>query len=156
MSNSNSVRNERTHDSAGCAIFDEAGRVLLVHQTYGKMLWHLLGGITELGESPWDAAKRECMEEININVDLGPLSGLYFLSHRDAYVFIFKATKYTGEPTPDGVEIDEWGFFNVDNLPSPMENFTVTRIRDAHGYNGVVTLRDQNIRDYLVGPADVR
>ncbi|MFD1677408.1 NUDIX hydrolase [Alicyclobacillus fodiniaquatilis] len=146
---------ERTHDSAGCAIFDESGKVLLVHQTYGKKLWHLPGGIAELGESPWIVAKRECMEEVSIDVELGPLSGLYFLSHRNAYVFIFKATKFTGEPTPDGAEIDQWGYFDVNDLPSPMENFTVTRIRDAHGYNGIVTLRDQNVRDYRVGGSDV-
>jgi 8-oxo-dGTP pyrophosphatase MutT (NUDIX family) len=70
---------ERTVDAAGCVIFDEAGKVLLVHQTYGAMKWALPGGIVEKGEAVWETAVRECKEEIGIEVTDLILSGLFFI-----------------------------------------------------------------------------
>ncbi|SFT05951.1 8-oxo-dGTP diphosphatase [Paenibacillus sp. BC26] len=99
---------ERTSDATGCTIFDEFGRILLVHHTYGKKKWAIPGGVVESGESSWEAAVRECREEIKIEVTDLSLSGVYFLSHRDAYVFIFRANEFSGIPTPDGKEINEY------------------------------------------------
>ncbi|WP_248924607.1 NUDIX hydrolase [Paenibacillus hamazuiensis] len=70
---------DRTPDAAGCTIFDESGRILLVHQTCGRKKWALPGGATEGGESAWEAAVRECREEIGIEVTDMSLTGLYFL-----------------------------------------------------------------------------
>ena len=58
----------RTVDSAGIAFFDEEGRVLLVHQTYGNKKWGVPGGQQNEGESIWDTAIRECKEEIGLVV----------------------------------------------------------------------------------------
>ncbi|BFH62422.1 NUDIX hydrolase [Paenibacillus azoreducens] len=123
----------RSRDSAGFVLFDDQDRVLLVHQTYGEKKWHIPGGIQEDTESAWDTALRECKEEINIDIDPAKiiLSGMYFLPHRNAYVFIFKALEWHGTPIPDGIEIDEVRFFDVNELPTPIENFVVERIRDA-------------------------
>lgn len=143
-------------DSAAVAIFDEAGRILLVRQTYGKKKWGLPGGQQLEGESAWDTAIRECREEIGLPIrreDLS-LTGLYFLSHRKAYVHVFKADQWPGTPVPDGAEVDEVGFFPVDELPSPMSNFTIERIRDAARFRGKVYLREQHIGQYAVGNAE--
>ncbi|MFB6471264.1 NUDIX hydrolase [Paenibacillus glucanolyticus] len=48
----------KTMDCSGFAIFDEEGKVLLVHQTYGKKKWCLPGGQQFEGESAWDTAIR--------------------------------------------------------------------------------------------------
>ncbi|MEA2673920.1 MAG: hypothetical protein QOI92_1112, partial [Chloroflexota bacterium] len=32
---------------AACAIFDDQGRVLLVHHTYGRLNWEIPGGLVE-------------------------------------------------------------------------------------------------------------
>ena len=58
----------RTVDSAGIAFFDEEGRVLLVHQTYGNKKWGVPGGQQNEVESIWDTAIRECKEEIGLVV----------------------------------------------------------------------------------------
>ena len=85
---------ERTSDSAGCTIFDESGRILLVHHTYGKQKWAIPGGVVVSGESSWEAAIRECREELQIEMTDLSLCGLYFLSHRNAYVFIYRANEF--------------------------------------------------------------
>jgi hypothetical protein len=47
----------------------------------------------------------------------------------------------------DGKEVDQYGFFSLDNLPKPITNFTVDRIRDAIESDHTV-FKDQNIKDY--------
>jgi ADP-ribose pyrophosphatase YjhB (NUDIX family) len=138
---------KRTHDAAGIIIIDEQSRVLLVHQTYKEKHWSLPGGVVEDGESVWEAARRELKEEINIVVDEIELSGIYFMSHRNGYIFVFKSGQFDGAIQPDGMEINEYGFFSLENLPRPITNFTVERIRDAITSN-IVVFKDQHIKDY--------
>ncbi len=54
----------RVRAAAGVLLFDEAGRVMLVHTTYKGEIWELPGGVLEVGESPAEAALRELKEEI--------------------------------------------------------------------------------------------
>jgi 8-oxo-dGTP diphosphatase len=57
---------------AGVAIVDEDLRILLVEPTY-KDTWEVPGGMVELEESPRQAARRECFEELGFNVEIGRL-----------------------------------------------------------------------------------
>ena len=50
---------DRVAFGAALVIFDSAGRVLLVHHTYGPLNWELPGGVAEPGEDPASAARRE-------------------------------------------------------------------------------------------------
>ena len=138
----------RTHDASGIAIIDEQNRILLVHQTYKKKHWSLPGGIVEDNESVWDAARRELKEEINIEAGEIELSGMYYMSHRNGYIYVFRTREYFGECKVDGKEINEYGFFDIDNLPRPITNFTVERIRDTIK-NTKPVFKDQNIIDYI-------
>ena len=138
----------RTHDASGIAIIDEQNRILLVHQTYKKKHWSLPGGIVEDNESVWDAARRELKEEINIEAGEIELSGMYYMSHRNGYIYVFRTREYFGECKVDGKEINEYGFFDIDNLPRPITNFTLERIRDAIK-NTKPVFKDQNIIDYI-------
>lgn len=140
---------ERTHDAAGVAIINERKQVLLVHQTYGKKQWSLPGGVVEGGESAWEAAVRECKEEINIVVTEMELSGVYFMSHRNGYIFTFRSDSYQGQVSVDNKEIDDYGFFSLDNLPRPISNFTVERILHAINKTSTVFI-DQHIKDYKI------
>lgn len=59
---------------SGLAIRD--GKILMGKRPAAKLrgaLWETPGGKVEPGESPIDALKREWIEEIGINVDVGPL-----------------------------------------------------------------------------------
>ncbi|GIP18158.1 hypothetical protein J40TS1_38000 [Paenibacillus montaniterrae] len=122
---------EKGQDAAAIIIIDQLNRVLLVHQTYGRKVWSLPGGMVESGESAWKAAERELKEEVNIVVEDLELAGLYFQPHRNRYIYTFKAYKYIGEIQVDQKEIDEYGFFDINSLPKPITSFTAERLKDA-------------------------
>jgi 8-oxo-dGTP diphosphatase len=64
--------------SAGALIFDRKGRLLILKPTY-KSGWTIPGGVMEAdGESPWQACRREVLEETAIDVTAGRLAGLDF------------------------------------------------------------------------------
>jgi 8-oxo-dGTP diphosphatase len=68
--------------SAGALIFDEAGRLLILKPNY-KRGWTIPGGQIEAnGESPWDACRRETLEECSLEVADGRLVCVDFLSPR--------------------------------------------------------------------------
>ena len=58
----------------GGVIFNDSA-VLLVKrdQEPGKGQWSLPGGVVELGETLTDALKREILEEVSINIEIGGL-----------------------------------------------------------------------------------
>lgn len=59
--------------SSGALIRDDAGRLLVLKPTY-KSGWTLPGGVMEAdGESPWDACRREVLEETGLTVTGGRL-----------------------------------------------------------------------------------
>jgi ADP-ribose pyrophosphatase YjhB (NUDIX family) len=138
---------QRGQDASGIIIIDDLKRVLLVHQTYGNKLWSLPGGMVDEGETAWNAATRELNEEVNIYVNEMELSGLYFQPHRNRYVYTFKAYKYEGNIQVDNKEIDEYGFFSIDRLPSPISTFTVGRLIDAINNNKAV-FKEENKVNY--------
>ncbi len=59
--------------SAGALIYDTHGRLLILKPTY-KNGWTIPGGVMEpTGESPWEACRREVLEECGLVVTTGRL-----------------------------------------------------------------------------------
>lgn len=97
---------------------DEAGRVLLIRQSYGSRAWSLPGGGIRSGEDPARAAVREFTEELGC-----PVTAVQPLAIRDEAlhgatnrVHLFTA-RLAGEPHPDGREVVEAQLFPLDALP---------------------------------------
>ena len=70
--------------SAGALFFDSAGRLLIVNPTY-KAHWTIPGGVMEAdGETPWEACRREVLEEVGLELsaDAGRLVIVDFLRPR--------------------------------------------------------------------------
>jgi 8-oxo-dGTP diphosphatase len=68
--------------SAGALIFDRGGRLLILKPTY-KSGWTIPGGVMEAdGETPWDACRREVLEECGIEVRRGRLACMDFRPSR--------------------------------------------------------------------------
>jgi 8-oxo-dGTP pyrophosphatase MutT (NUDIX family) len=68
--------------SAGALIFDEAGRLLILKPNY-KQGWTIPGGQVDAnGESPWDACRRETLEECGLEVEHARLVCVDFLAPR--------------------------------------------------------------------------
>ncbi len=68
------------------AVVIDGGKVLLVQrgQEPGKGTWGLPGGLVELGETVADAVRREVAEETGLDVEPGPLLGIFEPITRDA------------------------------------------------------------------------
>jgi 8-oxo-dGTP diphosphatase len=65
--------------SAGAMIWDPAGRLLILKPTYKKG-WTIPGGQVDAdGESPWDACRRETLEECGLVVERGRLACVDYL-----------------------------------------------------------------------------
>jgi len=78
--------------AAGVLLRDRAGAVLLVEPTY-KPTWEIPGGLVKTGESPREAARRECREELGLDVRVGELLCVHYApGHQvpaDGVAFVF-------------------------------------------------------------------
>jgi 8-oxo-dGTP diphosphatase len=118
---------------AGVVLFDPARRVLLVHQDYGHHRWTLPGGMLENGESPADAATREVLEEVGLDVELGELIGAYYIRRTKPGIrFVFRARAAEGAlPTLSDDELDDIGWFDPGDLPDPLTPALPFAVADA-------------------------
>jgi 8-oxo-dGTP diphosphatase len=64
--------------SAGAVVRGRKGRLLILKPTY-KGGWTIPGGVVEIGESPWEACRRETKEECGLEVSAGRLVCVDFL-----------------------------------------------------------------------------
>lgn len=104
------------------AVFDEAGRILLV-QEVADGRWTLPGGWIDVGESPAAAAERETREEAGYVVKAVKLAGLYDKRLHDhppaphhAYLLFFLCELVGGEAA-GSYETSAVGWFAADELP---------------------------------------
>jgi ADP-ribose pyrophosphatase YjhB (NUDIX family) len=72
---------------------DDEGRIWLLRRTLheGAGRWTFPGGYVELGESVEDAARRETREEMEIDVELGSLVGVYSRGEERTVLVVFDA-----------------------------------------------------------------
>ena len=68
--------------AAGALIRDAAGRICLVEPTY-KETWHLPGGTVETDESPAGGCHRELVEELGLDMPIGPMLIMDWISPSD-------------------------------------------------------------------------
>ena len=85
------------------------GRIILLRRGFepGKGLWTFPGGFVDLGESVEDAAIRETMEELEIEVELGSLVGVYSRAEERVVLIVYRATT-TEQPrtTEEATEVE--------------------------------------------------
>jgi 8-oxo-dGTP diphosphatase len=111
-------------------VFDDAGRLLVVKENYGRYRWSLPGGEVEAGESPEDACVREAAEETGADIRIDHLVGTYELP--DITVHVFRCTIERGEPAlqpTDELTAVEW--FLPAAIPDPRSNVLHHALEDA-------------------------
>jgi len=108
----------------GC-VFDDEGRLLMAeHGDVG--LWAAPGGAVDPDERPEDAVRRELREELDIDVRVRGVIGVYggpeFRTrypngHECAYMIaMYGCELVSGTPTPDGDEIRDARWVREDEL----------------------------------------
>lgn len=115
----------------GCVIEDEHGRILLQRRK-DQNNWCIPGGVMEVNEYFEDAARREVLEETNLQLTNLELFGVY--SGPSCYkeypngdkIFsvqiIFYSNRFEGELIQEGEESFEHVFFDRSSLPSPLNS----------------------------------
>lgn len=126
--------------AGGVALFDAAGRILLVHQNYGAYRWDFPGGATEADESPDETAVREAREEIGLDVTIDGLIGVYYTRNVGRLVFIFRASVVGGTLTLQPEELSEADWFVPDVLP-PLTTWKARQVADCFAWTGAVFTR---------------
>ncbi len=126
---------------AFATIWDEAGRVLLLHRT-DMDAWNLPGGRVEAGESPWEACLREVQEETGLQAQVERLTGVYAKPHKDELVFNFDCRVTGGRLCPTA-EADAARYFALDDLPAGLLPRQRQRILDAAGKEEWPLVRNQ-------------
>ena len=111
---------------------------------HGAGTWTMPGGKFEFGESFEDGAKRELMEETGIVLEKVKVICVSNDIVDDAHFVTvgFFSEYFDGEPQvmePD--EITEWGWFDLDDLPSPVF-FPSERILENYKENKLYVKRD--------------
>ncbi|WP_405057261.1 NUDIX hydrolase [Kribbella sp. NBC_01505] len=90
----------RKRVAGGALIRDRGGRILFIEPTYKPTL-DIPGGIAEPDESPYDACRREVLEEIGLELPIGPLLVVDWDPARgvwhDALAFVFDGGVLTGD-----------------------------------------------------------
>jgi 8-oxo-dGTP pyrophosphatase MutT (NUDIX family) len=123
--------------SVHAVITNKEGNILLLKQTYGDKRWGLPGGGVEPGETIHEAIRRECCEEIGVDILVRAFTGLYYHKSFNSQVGIFKCE------LPEGVHIrlsnehSEYKWINISELGEVQR----LRVQDALDFNGQVISR---------------
>jgi len=118
--------------AAVIALTDD-NRVLLVKRAVDPAMgdWCLPGGFMEIGETPQQAAVRECLEETGYRVDPAALKLVdvfYYEDYRGSGVLIMYRGRIAGGAPMPGDDVSEVRLFGPDDLP---ENIAFTTNIDA-------------------------
>ena len=110
-------------------LFNSQGEVLLEKQTlFGS--WALPHGCVDVGESVFDALKREVKEETGLSILAADPFGIYSDPRYSVtypngdqvqtLTVAFVVTQWSGDLAVDGDEVAELRFFPMDRLPDPI------------------------------------
>ncbi|HEX9263639.1 MAG TPA: NUDIX domain-containing protein [Candidatus Binatia bacterium] len=111
-------------------------QLLLVRRasSHGRGNWQLPGGFIEPNETIEQAVVREVQEEAGVTAEVEAVLGLrsrYDPASGNGIYIILLLRSVTGEPMPDGREVDHAGYFNLEQIqqltPLPPVNWEIAQ-----------------------------
>lgn len=120
--------------SAHAVIVSADQRVLQLKANYGDFHWGLPGGALEPGETIHECVARECREELNQEIAIVCLTGVYYHKAYNSQAFIFRCELSNASGIVLSSEHSEYRYFALDEL----SNVQRRRVEDCLNYNGVV------------------
>ncbi len=123
--------------AAGVIVENADGQIVLIlrGEEPGRGLWGLPAGFMEIDETCESAAKRECLEETGLTVQLGDLLGVWSYYHEykhSAGVLVLYAAHITGGQLQAGSDSVQAKFFALDEIPEAQLAFSTHREALAH------------------------
>ncbi|MEF2965367.1 NUDIX domain-containing protein [Paenibacillus sp. M1] len=119
------------------AIMNKHGQILLVK--YRDDSWGIPGGLMDLGESVEECLRREVMEELNLELGMLQLFGVFsgkelYAKLRNGHEYYnvvvgYICTEFAGEITPDGDEVVEAEFYNLNEIPESTQPFIKEKLK---------------------------
>ena len=118
----------------GAVVHD--GKLLLVRRAsrYGRDNWQIPGGYIEPDETMEVAAVREVAEEAGVQAEVVGVLGIrsrYNPDNGNSIYVVMLMHPISGEPTPDGKEVDRAGYFSLEEIQAleqvPPINLEVAR-----------------------------
>lgn len=97
------------------------GRLLLVRRASrrGRGNWQIPGGFIEPDETIESAVVREVAEEAGVQAEVVGVLGLrsrYNPDNGNSVYVVMLMRPLSGEPTPDGEEVDQAGYFTLEEI----------------------------------------
>jgi len=124
-------------------ITNEKNQILLVKEKKEKIFnkLNLPGGHMELGEGLVEGAKREAMEEVNVDVEILGLIGVFTGLGIDHYInFIFAGKINKGEPSANKEHINDFGWYS----PEGIEQLPEDQFVNAYKLKNAITVFQTN------------
>lgn len=107
------------------AVLVEGGRVLVSQRKKGahlEHLWEFPGGKVEHGEDPREALRRELVEELGVEADIGDVVEVTFHRYEEAaksvLLLFFDATRRPGSPEPEARDVADFAWADLAMLAS--------------------------------------
>lgn len=104
---------------AGCAVFDDNKRLLVIHRNKGNNVqWEMPGGKIDKGETAQQTAIRELKEELNIMVNVEKELGTKTF-HKEGFEMEYTwllATVIFGDPEVMESGHDKFEYFSLEQL----------------------------------------
>ena len=130
---------------AAAIIVNDADEILLVRRT-DMPYWALPAGALEIGETIFEALRREVREETGLEVLEAEPMGVYSgPKQRFTYpngdeiqnlTLAFLVRRWEGKPKPDGIETSDVRFFPLTDLPDDMLPLHRDRLEGYYRYEG--------------------
>jgi len=103
-------------------------KILLAHNTsFQENMHSTIAGFLEPGETLEECVEREIMEEVGIRVKNIRYFGSQPWPFPNSIMIGYTAEYLSGEILVDGVEIDEAGWFDIENLPKLPSKMSIAR-----------------------------
>lgn len=120
---------------------------------FGQGKWNGVGGKAEAGETPEQAAIRECQEEISVTpTNLQLVGALHFFDLPDVehYCHVFVATKWEGEPCETEEMRPQW--FDISDIPYdtmwPDDRLWLPELLQGNTFQGKVVIKEDKIIEW--------
>lgn len=126
--------NDQYRISVHAVITNERSEILLLKATYGSLTWGLPGGAIDPGETIHECVRRECQEELGLEVTVKHLTGVYYHSVHNSHVFIFRCVLPEASSITLSSEHSEYRYTPIAELSAVQRR----RIEDCLQYAGVV------------------